>query len=372
MTADESGANLTLLLMSGAWYPENAYMTQLADGLRDAGVTVRTPELPVFFPLTRAVLANRDADVMQIDWIYDYYIVGDLRFAPLNKLATVLRAVTFLIDLAIVSQLDIAVVRTVHNKQHHEGIYPRTERLVNEWIFEIADAVTVKCASAADEIAEAFHRVSAERVHVVPDGNFIQAYENDRQPEAARRELGIAEDAFVFLYFGLIREYKGVPELIEAFGSIDAPGAECWIVGNPHNDRMKAQITALARGTDGVETRFTFVPDDRIQDYMNAADVLVLPYRKILNSGTAHLGLSFGVPIVAPAIGCVPDTVPDENEFIYDPSTPDGLASALQRAYEHPDLAEIGRANDRRARERGWDDACAELLGVYTRAVAVS
>src|SRR6056297_1182524 len=80
MTDDD----LTLLLMSGSWYPENAYMTLLADALREAGVDVRTPPLPLFFPLTRAVLANRDADAMQLDWIYDYYVTTGTGVGPAN------------------------------------------------------------------------------------------------------------------------------------------------------------------------------------------------------------------------------------------------------------------------------------------------
>jgi len=361
MTDDD----LTLLLMSGSWYPENAYMTLLADALREAGVDVRTPPLPLFFPLTRAVLANRDADAMQLDWIYDYYVTTGTGVGPANAVVSFLRAAAFLVDLALVSLLGVGVVRTVHNERHHEGLYPRTERVVNECVFAVADAVTVKCGAAADAVAAAYRVPEADEMEVVPDGSFVAAYENDVSRGAARRDLGIDDDAFVVLFFGLIREYKGVPDLVEAFAALDAPDAELWLVGNPHDDRTEAQVAALARSDPRIETRLEFVPDERIQYFLNAADVLALPYRRILNSGTAHLGLSYGRPVVAPAIGCLPETVPPENELLYDPSDADGLAAALRRAYDHPDLGSIGRANHRHARSQRWARAATALTDIY-------
>ncbi|EMA59345.1 glycosyltransferase family 4 protein [Halorubrum lipolyticum] len=360
--------DLTLLLMSGSWYPENAYMTLLADALCEAGVEVRTPPLPLFFPLTRAVLANPDADAMQLDWIYDYYVTTGTGVGPANALVSFLRAAAFLVDVALVSLLGVGVVRTVHNERHHEGLYPRTERLVNECVFAVADAITVKCGAAADAVAAAYRVPEADEITVVPDGNFVAAYENDVSREAARRDLGIDDDAFVVLFFGLIREYKGVPDLVEAFAGLDAPDAELWLVGNPHDDRTEAQVAALARSDPRIETRLEFVPDERIQYFLNAADALALPYRRILNSGTAHLGISYGRPVIAPAIGCLPETVPPENEFLYDPSDGDGLAEALRGAYDHPDLESIGRANHRHARSQRWAEAAASLSRIYREA----
>ena len=243
-------------------------------------------------------------------------------------------------------------------------VRPRTERIVSECVFWVADAVTVKCSAAADEIAAAYRVPEAKELSVVPDGNYIESYENDVSRATARSDLGIDEESFVFVFFGQIRPYKGVPELVEAFSSLDLPDAELWIVGNPHTDDIEAQVTALAASDPRIETRLAFVPDDRIQYYLNAADVLVLPYRKILNSGSAHLGLSFATPIVAPKIGCLPETVPPENDLLYDPAA-DGLTRALRQAYESTDLDRVGRANYQRARALNWDRTCELLLDVY-------
>lgn len=361
-------SELTVLLMSGSWYEENPYMTLLSDALREQGVDVRTPDSLLFFPLTRTALRNPDADVMQLDWIYDYYATDDLESTYLNDVVSVLRAGAFLLDLLAVWLLEVRVVRSVHNKRSHEGIYPRTERIVSECVFWVADAVTVKCSAAADEIGSTYRVPEAEELSVVPDGNYVDVYENEVSRTEARAELGIDEKQFVFLFFGQIRPYKGIPELIQAFSSLDLPDAELVIAGNPYTADIEAQVTTLAAADPRIETELSFIADDRVQYYLNAADTLVLPYRKILNSGAAHLGLSFGTPIVAPEIGCLPETVPAENDLLYDAAATDGLHRALRRAYEAPDLDSIGQANHRRARTRNWERTCELLAPVYTGA----
>lgn len=357
--------DVTAVVMSAKRYPENPYMQMLTRALERQGVDVEAPEIPVLFPLIRTALRHPDADLLHLDWLYEYYVTSEAGYEPVDRALTVARTATFLLDILLVALHPIAVVWTVHNKRHHEGKYPRLERTVNELVFLTADAVTVKCRAAAEILASTYRVPSADGFHIVPDGSYLPAYENDVDIEEARAELSIDEDAFVFLFFGLVREYKGLPELVDAFGRLDADDAELWIVGNPHTERLRASLDVQADSVGDVETVFTFVPEDRIQYYMNACDVFVLPYRDILNSGSAYLGLSYGKPVVAPAIGCLPETLPPSNPFLYDPDSPDGLRSALREAYDHPDLASVGRANLEHAHEQNWDSAARRLAEMY-------
>ncbi|WP_336328788.1 glycosyltransferase family 4 protein [Halovenus sp. HT40] len=355
---------LTTLLLSGSVFSGNPNMTLLSEGLERAGTEVRCPDNKRVFPATQAALRNRDADILQIDWPYPHYLIRNSDSDALNKIFTVLRAVTFLLDLLVVSVLPIKLVRVVHNKRHHEKIYPRVERVVNELNFLVADAITVKCTRAGDIVDSHYTAASVDKMHVIPDGNYIPAYENTVSMEVARDELSIPDDEFVFLFFGHIREYKGVPDLLETFPDLDRSDARLWIVGNPKTDDLEAEITALAQ-QDDVETVLEYIPDDRVQYYMNAADVLVLPYRDILNSGAVYAGLSFGLPVVTPAIGCLPETVPPENEFLYDPTRDRALLQELERAYDQPDLASIGRANYEYAQDQSWDRVAQRVTDMY-------
>ena len=72
-----------------------------------------------------------------------------------------------------------------------------------------------------------------------------------------------------------------------------------------------------------------FVPDDELQTYFNACDITVLSYAEVLTSGSAMLSLSFGRPVIAPAIGFMRDVIPPECGHLYDNAEPDGLHKAM-------------------------------------------
>jgi glycosyltransferase involved in cell wall biosynthesis len=359
----------TVCLLDGRAYEKNPYMSLLHEALAGAGVDVRTPAIPLFFPLSRTAIRQPDVDVIHIDWPYHYYVVEPTDLGPVDALLTALRALTFVLDLLVASLLSVAVVRTVHNRRHHDGVHARTERLVSEALFLAADAVTVKCDAAREVVADTFTVPDAARLHVVSDGSYVSAYEDEVSRTAARRELGIEADTFVYLFFGHVRRYKGVPELVDAFAALGHSDAELWIVGTPHDEALEATLQSRAATTDGVRAVLRFVPDDRVQYYLNAADVLALPYRRILNSGAVRLGLTYGLPVVAPRLGCLPETLPPDNEFLYDPAAPDGLRTELARAHDHPDLDRIAAANYDHAREQTWAATATALLEVYRHAI---
>jgi glycosyltransferase involved in cell wall biosynthesis len=340
-------------------------MDLLTGGLEANEVDVRYSEKFVFLPITRGVLRHRDVDVVQLEWLYPFYTIDDLEFEPANRALTFLRAVALLVDLTIVALLPVYTVRTVHNKRHHDRAYPRIERVLNELVFALASAVVVKCERAVGIIDAEYRAADPDRMYVVSDGSYAPTYENEVSRGRARDELSIPDDAFVYLYFGLIRGYKGVPDLLRAYTALERSDTQLWIVGNPDSEELEREIRDVADRTTDVTTVFEYVPGERIQHFMNAADVLVLPYRDILNSGTTYAGLTFGLPIVAPRIGCIPETVSAENDLLYDPDQPNGLRSALETVYEHPDLESVGETNYERAIGRSWDRVGKEYLGVY-------
>lgn len=363
MTNSENISVVTLLEND-----KNPYFRLLHDALEKQGVSVIHSRRPYIFPLTRAIVAHKESDVLQLDWIFDFYFSDNFTGCKIiDTFVTFGRAFLLLFDLILVSFSSTAIVWTVHNKQHHEGKYPRISRVVNEFVFWIADTVTVKCENAKGELATLYAKANSESMHVVPDGNYISAYENSISTNEARSELGIDGDTFVYLFFGMIREYKGIPELIDAFDNLHHSDSELWIVGNPKTDELRQKIERQVVTTGNVYTVFKFIEEDKIQYYMNAADILVLPYRDILNSGSVHLGMSFRLPIIAPELGCIPATVPNANEFLYDPSDPEALRRVLAEALAHPDLNSIGEANYNRAVSQNWAKAADELKGVYKR-----
>lgn len=349
---------------------ENPYDRLLRDALNEENIRVIKGEKKLMFPLTRTTLRNPEADILHLDWLYKYYMTDDYTgYKWLDTLITLSLSLLFILDSLIVSQLQIKIVRTVHNKYHHDRKYRYIEKIVNEAFFFITDIITVKCDRASEIITALYRTAKSEKIYVVPDGSYISAYENTLSKEEAREELSISDGKFIYLFLGQIRDYKGIPNLIEDYGKISCENTELWIVGQPADKNLEQEINDLANQDGTVHTVLEYIDEDRIQVYMNMADIFVLPYKDILNSGSVHLGLSFSLPIVAPDLGCIPASLPEENEFIYNRNEKDALKRELKHAYEHPKLEIIGNRNYHYALDEDWNYTAEKLRDVYQEAI---
>jgi glycosyltransferase involved in cell wall biosynthesis len=206
--------------------------------------------------------------------------------------------------------------------------------------------------------------VPPERVSVITMGAFdyLTRLPDERPlPDELARVAGP-----VVLCFGLIRPYKGVDVLIEAFREVE--GAELWIVGMP---RMPlAPLEDAARSVAGVRLVPRFVPDPEVPAYFRRADVVVLPYREIDQSAVLYTALAFGKPLVLSAVGGFVELAERHGAARL---VPPGDASALARALSEllADAAErerLAAAAARVAREEySWDRVAGETLALYHR-----
>jgi glycosyltransferase involved in cell wall biosynthesis len=206
-------------------------------------------------------------------------------------------------------------------------------------------------------------RLDPGRVRVIPHGAFDYLTRlPDERPLPA--ELAAVEGP-VILFFGLIRPYKGIDVLLEAFRSVG--GAELWIAGMP---RMPLgplnDLAARAPGTVRFVPRF--IPDPEIPAYFRRADVVVLPYREVEQSGVLYTGLAFGKPMVLSAVGGFPEVAERHGAArMVPPGDPAALAEALDELVS--DRAARGRlaaaASAAAAGPYSWDEAGARTLELY-------
>lgn len=227
------------------------------------------------------------------------------------------------------------------------------------------DAVVAHTEHGAARLRSEFG-LAADRVHVIPHGP-LDYLTRMRDARPLPTELaGAPPGAPVILFFGLLRPYKGIDTLLEAFAALGETDAELWIAGMPRMEIGPLEIIAdRARGT--VRWLPRFVTDDEIPALFERADVLALPYREIEQSGVLHAGLAFGKPMVLGDVGGFGEIGREGAAALVPPGDPVALAETLQRLVADPEerarLAGAARAAGEG--ERGWDAIAARTLALY-------
>jgi glycosyltransferase involved in cell wall biosynthesis len=116
----------------------------------------------------------------------------------------------------------------------------------------------------------------------------------------------------------------------------------------------------------GVQLRSAYIPDEELPVYIAAADLVALPYRKLLTSAMLLCALSYSRPVVAPAFGPVRELVQEgQTGFLFAPGDGDSLRDALARALAHPNLPGLGAAGLALAQEFDWPVIAARTVQVY-------
>ncbi len=200
------------------------------------------------------------------------------------------------------------------------------------------------------------------RVRVIPHGAFDYL---TRLPEEKPlpAELENAEGP-VILCFGLLRPYKGLDTLLEAFRQVE--GAELWIVGNPRMD-IEPLRAASASATGRVRFVTRFIDDAEIPAIFRRADVVVLPYRDAEHSGVLYTGLAFGKPLVLSAVGGFPEVAATGAGRLVPPGDASSLATALGELTADPAARErlASAAREAAAGPYSWDAVAAQTLALY-------
>ena len=155
--------------------------------------------------------------------------------------------------------------------------------------------------------------------------------------ESARAHLDLEGD--VVLFFGLVRPYKGLGTLLEAFARLlEVRPATLVVAGEFYEPREPYDRLVGRLGLEGhVRWIDRYVPDEEVEPLFRAADVVVLPYRSATQSGVVQTAFGFARPVIVTRVGGLPDVVRDgETGFVVDPDDPTALAVAMRlRARPH-------------------------------------
>jgi glycosyltransferase involved in cell wall biosynthesis len=231
--------------------------------------------------------------------------------------------------------------------------------------FGAMDAVIAHSEHGARRLREQVG-LDPSRIRVIHHGAFDYLTRLPEEKPLAP-ELEGAEGP-VILFFGLLRPYKGIDTLLDAFGKIE--GAELWIVGNPRMDVEPLRRLA-AKAPGRVRTLTRFVEDAEIPAIMRRADVVALPYRDVEHSGVLYAALAFGKPLVLSAVGGFPEVAEQGAARLVPPEDPAALAAALDELVGSESArAQLGAAATHAASSSySWDQAAHQTLALYSELI---
>jgi glycosyltransferase involved in cell wall biosynthesis len=310
---------------------------------------LKAAEYPLDWLLTLPRIARRRPDVVHVQWSVQPTL--DLLFWRALR------------------RLRVPLVYTAHNLvPHHAGAADaaRYGRL-----YRAADGLVVHSERSARALRASWG-IPAERITVVPHGPLLEAHPAlDRA--AARQRFGLPPDAELVLFAGLIEPYKGLADLVDAFGRLAArrPRTRLVVAGKPNEPFTPYghQLAALGLRNRAI-LDLRFLPEQLLAAYLCAADVVVLPYRATTSSGLLFAARRFGRPVVATDVGDLGEVVADgQSGLLVPPSNPDLLAAAVERLLADPDLAaRLGTAGQRAATgPESWTEAARRTVALYRR-----
>jgi beta-1,4-mannosyltransferase len=254
----------------------NPYITQLFDGLRAEGLTVD------WFDWRTAFRGRYD--VFHVHW-------PDSLFRAGSAAKRTAKTGAFLALLIALRARSIPIVWTVHNIDPHEGGALLQRAAYSLFLRSVSAFVLINHAGVPDTVRRARGRTGKGRVETILHGHYRDWFERfpASGPVAGR-----------LLYFGLLRPYKGVEALIEAFGQVARPEASLHVVGKPIPASYGDELALLAERDPRIRLTLEFADDATLAREIHESGLVVLPYRQMYNSGSALLALSLDRPVLVP------------------------------------------------------------------------
>lgn len=202
---------------------------------------------------------------------------------------------------------------------------------------------------------------------ILPEANCITAvhptydkfnYENMSMAQA-RKQLGIEKDKKVLLFFGFVREYKGLKHLLRAMPSITdkCENTELWVVGEFGDDREDyLEMIKETKVENRIKLVDQYVPDTQIQKYFAASDLVVLPYESATQSGIVQIAYGFSKPVIATEVGGLPDVVLHEKTgFLVPAKDHQALAEAVVRFFDEKKAEEFRENIEKEMYRFSWE-----------------
>ena len=220
------------------------------------------------------------------------------------------------------------------------------------------------CITLCDAVANDLLDIEPDKKHTVIRHPLYSHFGKKTEREYAEKKLGLKAGKKNILFFGLIREYKGLDILIEAFRKLDS-GYQLIIAGEPYGTFEKYEKLIAESGCkDRIKTFLHYIKDSEVKDFFSAADLTVLPYRSATQSGISSISYHFEVPMVVTDVGGMKETIGDcGTGIVVEHCSPDAICNAIEFYFSSDEIAAKCIESILIEKERlSWNAFCRRLI----------
>lgn len=342
----------------------NPYQELLYREIRNQGVEVKYLILPtgsktlgliLFYPYL-LFLRLSGYKLFHLHWVNFLIPIQGRFFAIISFLNTIFSLIWIRI-------LGFKIIWTVHNFLPHK---PETSNdlLVSKLTAYLSNTIIVHSQDTLSKMKLAKARQSS--VTIIPIGSY-DFYKYQTNQFESRKKLALDQDRFTFFFFGKVRDYKGIDNLLESFDKLAKKHAKISLIiagvsSEPHLSDLISQFQ------EKLPNKVFFIDkhiaDEEIQYYFKASDVAVFPFKRLTTSSSVSVASYFNTPIIAPSLGNLSDYVIPE--LLYEQGQDNALYEKMKFALKNlpkikRDVAELQKEKP----QKSWKDVAKMTVEVY-------
>lgn len=358
MSSEHHAQTLKVLMMPD-YSAANPYQKLLSQTLENQNIQVFLPYgYSRVLPISRAFRKHQEIDILHLHWLCPY-LKGK------NIVIKFIYALKFIIDILITKISGVKIVWTIHDHISHEAQFPKLEKWVQQNLINLVDRVIVH-HSLAKQYFQENYTFDKSKIDIIPHGHYREIYHHAIPQLEARKALGIPLTGKVYLNLGMLRPYKGLERLLKVWQENPEILQEnhLLIAGKALDESYLQKLTLLAANTQRVIFYGDFIEDKKIHLFFSAADVVVLPFEKILTSGSLILAMSYNKPIIAPRTDGIVETLGLADCLLYECQDHQGLVKSLKASTEI-DLDKLSDLVRNECDKLSWDDIGIKTHHIY-------
>ena len=268
--------------------------------------------------------------------------------------------ILILFNLFLVKLLFGKVVLTVHDVTSFDSENEST--IISKFIYNLTDIVLTHNAFSKNEIIKVTS-ISSSNIYIIPHGNYTPFISIQNDKSNSKERLNLPKDKTILLFFGMIKKVKGLEILLEAFKKVVDTNSDIvlLIAGKPWENDFAEYQKIIDRNnlSKHIILHTKFIPHEDVEHYYCASDLVVLPYKKIYQSGVLMMTLSYERPAIVSNLPPLMEVISDnENGFLFEAENSNDLSDKLIEILADKKNLEIVRKKGTELinTKYGWDE----------------